>query len=99
MDTKKPASWSDEDNYWRTNYAGRSYAGQHDYDYFRPGFQYGHESAQRYPGRYWNDVEKDLESGWSKWEHRGNTAWREVREAVRDAWTRVMGRDRETAQK
>jgi hypothetical protein len=95
MDTNKSTTWTDDDNYWRTNYAGRPYAGKRDYEFFRPGFQYGFESAQRYRGRDWHDVEKDLEAGWSKWEHRGKNAWHEVKEAARDAWARVTAFERE----
>jgi len=99
MDTNKPMNWTDDDNYWRTNYKARPYAGQRDYDYFRPGYQYGYESAQRFRGRDWHEVENDLEAGWGKWEHRGKSAWQDVKEAVRDAWARVTGHDREPARR
>ena len=56
--------WDDEDVYWRENYASRPYAGKSSYDTFRPGYRYGYESAQRFRGRQWGDVEKDLERDW-----------------------------------
>ena len=99
MDTNKALDWTDDDNYWRTNYKARPYAGQRTYDDFRPGYQYGYESAQQFRGRDWNDVENDLEAGWSKWEHRGKSAWQDVKEAVRDAWARVTGHDNQPAHK
>ena len=85
--------WEDEDSYWRTNYRTRPYAssGSYDYDYYRPGFRYGYESANRYSGRSWNEVESDLRSGWSKYEHRGTSTWEQIKDAVRDAWDRVTG--------
>jgi hypothetical protein len=97
MDTNKATTWTDDDNYWRSNFASRPYAAKRDYDYFRPGYQYGFESAHRFHGKDWNEIENDLESGWTKWEHRGSNAWNEVKAAVRDAWARVTGFDREPA--
>jgi hypothetical protein len=86
-----PLDWKDEDVYWRENYKTRPYAGSYDYTYYQPGYRYGYESAQRYSGRQWQDVESDLERGWDKWEHRGQSTWESVKMAVRDAWDRVTG--------
>jgi hypothetical protein len=86
--------WDDEDTYWRTNYRSRPYAsaGTNDYDYYRPGYRYGYESANRYKDRDWNDVESDLSRSWDSYEHRGNSTWENVKGAVRDAWDRVTGK-------
>jgi hypothetical protein len=86
--------WDDEDTYWRTNYRNRPYAsaGTNEYDYYRPGYRYGYESASRYKDREWNDVESDLSRGWESYEHRGNSTWENVKGAVRDAWDRVTGK-------
>ncbi len=86
--------WDEEDEYWRTNYRSRPYAssGSADYEAYRPGFRYGYESAGRYQDRRWEDVESELSTGWSKYEHRGTSTWEQVKGAVRDAWDRVTGR-------
>ena len=86
--------WEDEDSYWRTNYRTRPYAssGSQDYEYYRPGYRYGYESANRYQGRDWNDVESDLSRSWNAYEHRGQSTWEQIKDAVRDAWDRVTGR-------
>lgn len=84
--------WDDEDSYWRQNYATRPYAAGADYDTLGPGYRYGYESANRYRGRAWNDVESDLERDWSTYEYRGKSTWQQVKDAVRDAWDRVTGR-------
>ena len=86
-------SWDDEDTYWRSNYQSRPYAsgGSSDYDAFRPGYRYGYESAGRYQGRNWNEVESDLSRDWNSYEHRGKSTWEQVKGAVRDAWDRVTG--------
>ena len=84
--------WNAEDSYWRNNYKTRPYAGTNEYTYYQPGYRYGYESAQRYRGRQWAEVESDLRSGWDRFEHRSQSAWEHVKDAVRDAWDRAMGR-------
>ena len=92
-DSTWQASWETEDNYWTENFSSRPYAlGPDYYDRFRPGYRYGFESAQHHLGRPWEDAEPDLRSGWDRYEHRGESpsAWEEIRDAVRDAWDRVV---------
>src|SRR5215211_526614 len=86
--------WKDEDAYWRTNYRDRPYASSanRDYEHYQPGYRYGYDAANRYQNRTWTDVESELSSGWNKYEHRGTSTWEQVKDAVRDAWDRVMGR-------
>ena len=48
------------------------------------------ESAKRHAGRKWNEVESDLQKGWT----RLSTAavdLENIKDAVRDAWDRVTG--------
>lgn len=87
------ASWETEDNYWHENFTSRPYAlGPDYYDRFRPGYRYGFESAQHHLGRPWEEAEADLRRGWDTYPHRGEapTAWEEIKDAVRDAWDRVV---------
>ena len=87
-------SWASEERYWRDNYASRPYAsGDRGFDYYGPGYRYGYESATKYRGRAWNDVERDLASGWDRVEYRGQSTWESVKDAVRDAWDRMTGHD------
>jgi hypothetical protein len=92
-DTNNRLGWNDEDTYWRTNYSTRPYAssGGRDYDYYQPGYRYGYEAANRYQNRSWNDVESDLSRDWNAYEHRGNSTWEQMKDAVRDAWDRITG--------
>jgi hypothetical protein len=88
--------WSSEESYWRENYASRPYASSdRGFDYFRPGYRYGFESASRLRGRDWNEVEPELRGGWERFEHRGQSTWEHVKDAVKDAWRRATGADRE----
>jgi hypothetical protein len=87
------AAWETEDNYWHENFSSRPYAlGADYYDRFRPAYRYGFESAQHHLGRDWTDAESDLRRGWDSYQHRGEApgAWEEIRDAVRDAWDRVV---------
>ena len=85
--------WLAEEQYWRTNWNDRPYVtADRGFDYYRPGYQYGYESANRYRGRNWNDVESDLRTGWDRFEHRGESTWEHMKDAVRDAWNRVTGK-------
>ena len=86
------SDWNTEEQYWRSNWSTRPYiTADRGYDYYQPGYRYGFESATRYRGRDWNDVETDLRSGWERFEHRGQSTWENVKDAVRDAWNRLTG--------
>ena len=87
--------WTVEDSYWRNNYTNRPYVGSdRNYDRWQPGYRYGWESAQRYQGKNFNEVESNLRSDWDRYEHRGNTnsTWEQIKDAVRDGWDRVTGK-------
>jgi hypothetical protein len=92
-----PASdWATDRQWWEQSYRSRPYAtADRGFEFYEPGYRYGHEAAQRYRGRSWNDVEADLQSGWDRYEHRGaaRSTWENVKDAVRDAWDRVTGAD------
>ena len=88
--------WASEDSYWRANFASRPYArADRGYETYQPGYRYGFESANRFRGRQWNEVESDLRSGWDRFEHRSQSTWENVKDAVRDAWDRVTGGGRQ----
>jgi hypothetical protein len=93
-DPKKPErDWTSEDEFWRSSYRERPYAGGKDYEEWRPAYRYGHESAKKHQGRKWEEVEPDLRSGWDKYEHRGEkrTTWEQIKDGVKDAWNRATG--------
>lgn len=95
-DANERFTWDEDDTYWRTNYRNRPYASSagrdYDYDFYRPGYRYGYEAAHRYHDRSWDEVESDLSRDWNSYEHRGTSAWGQIKDAVRDAWDRVTGR-------
>ncbi len=86
--------WASEESYWRNNYSSRPYAtADRSFDYYRPGYQYGYESANQMKGRSWTDAENDLRSGWDSYSHRGDSrsTWEQIKHSVKDAWDRVTG--------
>jgi hypothetical protein len=85
-------TWDDEDAYWRTNYRDRPYGQSAEYERYRPGYRFGFESARRYHGRDWDDVEPELQRNWDSYEYREGSTWDQMKEAVRDAWNRMTGR-------
>lgn len=91
--TTGTTDWTIEETYWRNNWSSRPYAhADRGFGYYSPAYRYGVESANRYRGRNWNDVENDLRSGWDRFEHRAEGTWENVKDAVRDAWNRVTNR-------
>jgi hypothetical protein len=85
--------WATEEPWWRNNWSTRPYArSDRGFDYYGPAYRYGYESANRYRGKSWNEVEYDLRTGWDKYEHRGKSMWADIKDAVRDAWDRVTGK-------
>mgnify|MGYP006182844913 CR=1 FL=1 len=49
-------------------------------------------AAEERVARLRDEVESDLRTGWSSYEHRGMSTWEQIKDAVRDGWDRVMGR-------
>ena len=81
---------TEEEAYWREAFLSRPYADETlGYDHYRPAYRYGWESRTRYPDRRWDQVERELESGWR--ENRGSSrlGWTDAKLAARDAWQRV----------
>src|SRR5688500_1154971 len=76
------SDWGTEELYWRDNWSTRPYASaDRSFEYYRPAYQYGVESATRYRGREWNDVENDLRSGWDRFEGRSQNTWEDGKDA------------------
>ena len=86
------SDWRTEEAYWRDNYERRPYVESgRSYDFYRPGYRFGYESADRYSAGKWDDIENDLSGEWDSYEHRNESTWAQIKHAVRDAWERVTG--------
>jgi len=87
------SDWTEDENFWRTNYASRPYASSDQgFEVYRSAYHYGHDAARQHGGRRWTEVEPELKNGWQAFESRGERTWDHVKGAVRDAWDRVTGR-------
>ena len=79
-----------EDQHWRKSFADRPYVEQgRDYDYYQPAYRYGWESRSRLAGRRFEDVEPELERGWTHARGKSNLSWDKAKDATRDAWHRI----------
>ena len=79
-----------EDAYWRDSYRNRPYYDQSvGYDEYAPAYRYGWESRGRYGSQRFEDVESELERGWSKARSKSKLDWSRAKNATRDAWDRV----------
>lgn len=79
-----------EDDYWRENYRTRPYYTERSaYEEYQPAYRYGWESRSKYPGKSFDDVEPELERGWSQSNPKSSMTWVNAKQAVRDAWDRV----------
>lgn len=56
-----------------------------------PGTERPHiwESYALHPGRTFEELESELQTGWEKTEHATALAWDKAKHAVRDAWHRI----------
>jgi hypothetical protein len=84
-----------EEAYWREHYNKRPYysPGRQYYEY-GTAYRYGWESAgnPEYSGRSFEEIESDLEREWPS--YRGSNAgeWKDLKEAIRDAFNRIRER-------
>ena len=89
-----------DDQYYRTRYSSQgsgSTSGSRasrSYDEARPAYQVGHIAGMNpdYENRSFDEVERDLERGWSSSEGRNYGEWNDVRNYARDGYER--GRER-----
>lgn len=87
-ESEPPRTISD-DGYWRLHYRDRPYVGaDEDYELYQPAFRYGWEARTRHPDRPFEDLEAELEKGWSEARGSSSMEWGQARHATRDAWYR-----------
>lgn len=94
-DRARDERWAREESWWRQHYRDRPYAdADRGFTHYRPAFRYGFESATRYSGRDWDEVEPELRRGWQRWDQRGELDWDDAKDVVRDAWSHVADVER-----
>lgn len=81
-----------ENDYWRNNYASRSYYEQgHTFEDYQPAYRTGYEGYGRYyeTGKTYDQVEPQLRSDYEKSHGRTGLAWEKAKHATREAWDRA----------
>lgn len=83
-----------EETYWRENHLDRPYYDdQYDYDRdYLPAYRYGWETRSKYYDRRYDDVDRDLETGWDTARGDSRLSWDKAKAATRDAWHRIEER-------
>jgi uncharacterized protein (TIGR02271 family) len=76
---------------WRNHYNRMYASGGHPYDYYNSAYQYGYTLAndQRMHDYSWDEVEYRARQNWES--SNRQSAWEDVKDAVRHAWNRVRG--------
>ncbi len=78
----------DYDSLYR-NHFNRTYGNRGlSYERYQPAYRYGSTlyNNPRYAGRDWNDIETDVRRDW---EGRGQGAWEDFKDAIREGWNNV----------
>lgn len=78
-----------EDAYWRANYRNRPYTAGETYERWRPAYQHGWQSCQKYRGRHFDEVEPEVRRDWERTDTARDLTWERARQASRDAWQRI----------
>jgi phage tail tape-measure protein len=84
-----------EDAYWRANYTSRAYATPRDaYEDWAPAYAYGMAHYNRNVDRSFDDMESQLERGWTDARGPSSMEWTRARLAAYDAWEHARAHDR-----
>jgi hypothetical protein len=79
-----------EEAYWRENFKSRPYVAEDStFDRYAPAYRFGLNSSERYPGKTFSEVERDVSSGWTSARGASDLDWNRARPAVRDAYDRT----------
>jgi hypothetical protein len=80
-----------ETNYWRLNYKSRPYYKDgNTFEDYEPAYRYGWENAATKNDMTFEEAEKaHLARGWPAARGKTRHSWEDVRDASRDAWTRI----------
>jgi uncharacterized protein (TIGR02271 family) len=82
----------EEEKYWKEEYTSRPYYREGtSFNEYRPAYRYGLESAVKYPGKSFDEIESRLCRQWPQYRgDRSHLGWTRARDAVRDAHERTI---------
>jgi hypothetical protein len=90
-EVRSAADFAADEAFWRTQYRHRPYY-QPDTEYsdYEPAYRCGYTSAARHGHKKFDEIVSELEHEWEKIKGKSSLAWEHAREAIRDAWDKVM---------
>lgn len=93
------SGWNSQNDYWRTNYANRSYYNKNrDYTAYEPAYRYGVDLYNQNKGKAYDDLsQSDLNKGWTQVRGSSSLSWDDAQMATRDAYNRMVENDRTAA--
>ena len=88
----RAASVHPEETYWREHHAKQPYADSSlPYEPYAPAYRTGYQSAAKYAGKEYEEIETDLALDYEKARVGDALPWDRARPAVKAAWDRVSG--------
>ena len=85
---------AEQEEYWKEKYKTRAYYNEgREYEDYATAFHYGWEIAAKpeNAGRSFEEIEPELEKDWPTYSESNQNAWRDVKDAIRDAYDRIRG--------
>jgi len=78
-----------EEAYWAENYSREPYYEKgYTYQDYHPGYRTGWEARTRYPGKSFDEIDRDLATDYEKNRGQSKLDWERNRQAARAAWNR-----------
>ncbi len=85
-----------EEIYWENNYTSRPYVTDgHEFESYRPAYRAGVEGYTQNPGQDFESLEPSIRNNWNISKGNSKLEWKQAREAARDAFGRLSGRNTE----
>ena len=79
-----------EDAYWQSSYQKEPYYQKGmTYDDYAPAYRTGYDGREKYAGRQFNEVERDLEANYNRAKGSSKLGWENAKGATRAAWDRL----------
>jgi len=80
----------EEDKYWREHHAKQPFAKpEYSYDDYAHAYKTGYEGFHKYPGKEYDEIEKDLALDYQRSKPESALPWDHARHAVHAAWAKL----------
>jgi|GEM_PF-3527905 len=80
-----------EESYWKSHFSGEKYGDREAaYATYHPAFRVGYIGRNRYLGKTFEEVERDLQRDYDRLQGSATLPWARARLAAMDAWNRPV---------